>query len=376
VRELAVFGGDPRLEEALRGAGFKTTRFALMDLADLARASKAPAALVVDLRGQHQLPNGIAALRQQHPASGIVLVLTSFEPHLMLEAMRAGVTECVSEPLTAQALEDAVRRVLVGVKSDAPGQIVAFVGAKGGVGATTIAVNTATALARGGAGPTLLIDLHVGTGDAAIFLGVEPRFSVLDALESVHRIDEALFSSLVEKTKLGVNLLASSDRLERGDVDPQRVRALLDFIVRAFRFTVLDVPRTNLAMLDTLDGASRIVIVTNQELPALRSTARLAHSLRARYGASRVKVVVNRFERLNEIGQDDIERVIGDSVKHLIPSDYGAAVEAVNSGRPLVLRDSQLAESFRLLAADLSGIVKKTAVRPTGILGKLAFKRA
>jgi pilus assembly protein CpaE len=376
VRELAVFSGDARLEEALRGAGFKTTRFALADLAEYARAAKAPATLVVDLRGEHQLPPGIAAFRRQHAATGVVLVLSSLEPHLMLEAMRAGVTECVSEPLTPQALEEAVRRVLVDIRSDDIGQIVAFVGARGGVGATTIAVNTATALARGFAGQILLIDLHVGLGDASIFFGVEPRFSVLDALENVHRVDEALFCSLVEKTKLGVNLLASSDRLGHGEIDPQRVRALLDFTIRKFRFTVLDVPRSDLAVLDALDGASRIVIVTSQELSALRSTARLAHSLRARYGASRVKVVVNRFDRHNEIGRGDIERVIGDSVKHLIPSDYHVALEALNKGRPIVLADSRLAQSFRLLAADLGGIVKKTAVRPAGMLGRLAFKRA
>ena len=115
MRELTVLSGDARLEEALRTAGFKTTRVALAGLVECARAAKAPAGLVVDLRGQHQLPPGVAAFRRQHASTGIVLVLSSLEPHLMLEAMRAGVTECISEPLTAQGLEEAVRRVLVDV---------------------------------------------------------------------------------------------------------------------------------------------------------------------------------------------------------------------------------------------------------------------
>ena len=179
MRELAVFSGDTRLEETVRNIGIKTLRFGLSDLSALALAQKAPAALVIDLRGQHLLPLGVAEFRRRHPATAVVLVLSSLEPHLMLEAMRAGVTECVSEPLTPEALEGAVRRILVDVRQDDLGQIFAFVGAKGGVGATTMAVNTATALARGSAGhqgQVLLIDLHVGLGDAAIFFGVEPRF--------------------------------------------------------------------------------------------------------------------------------------------------------------------------------------------------------
>jgi pilus assembly protein CpaE len=376
VRELTVLSGDARLEEALRSAGFKTTRLALADLVECARAAKAPAGLVVDLRGLHQLPAGVAAFRRQNASTGIVLVLSSLEPHLMLEAMRAGVTECVSEPLTAQGLEEAVRRVLVDLTSDTIGQIFAFVGAKGGVGATTLAVNTATTLPRGSGGETLLIDMHLGQGDAAIFLGVEPRFSVVDALENVHRVDEALFCSLVEKTKVGVNLLASSDRMGYGAVDPQRVRALLDFASRKFRFTVLDVPRNDVGLLDALDGVAKIVVVASQELSALRFAARLAHNLRTRYGGSRVKVVVNRFDRHNEIGHGDIERVTGDEVRHLIPSDYRVAVDALNTGRPVVLAQNRLAQSFRMLAAELGGAVKKEPVRSAGMLGKLAFKRA
>ena len=76
-------------------------------------------------------------------------------------------------------------------------QVFAFIGAKGGVGTSTLAVNTAASLARDNKGQVLLIDLHHSQGDAAIFLGAEPRFSVIDALENSHRLDEALFRSMV-----------------------------------------------------------------------------------------------------------------------------------------------------------------------------------
>jgi pilus assembly protein CpaE len=374
VREVVLLSGDARLEEALRAARLKTVVVAPADLAECARS--APAALVVDVRGQHQVPAGLAAFCKQHPDTGVVLVASTLEPHLMLEAMRAGVKECVSEPVTAQALEEAVRRVIVDSGSNQVGRVFAFVGAKGGVGTTTLAVNTAATLGRVPKAGALLMDLHLGHGDASVFLGVEPRFSIIDALENVHRVDETFFRGLVEKTKAGVDLLGSSDRLMAGGVDPQRMHALLNFAIRQYRYTVLDVPRSDVAMLDVLEAAEAIILVAGQELSSLRSAGRLAHTLRARYGASRIKAVINRFDQRNDIAHRDIERVIGDSVKHLIPSDYRVAIDALSRGRPVVLDNSRLAQAFRSLATDLGGLAKRAPEQPVGLLGRLAYRRA
>jgi pilus assembly protein CpaE len=375
VREVVLLSRDPRLEEGLRAARFKTVMLPPGDLAKYLQG--APAALIVDVRGQNQLPGNLAAFCKQNPHTGVVLVATTLEPQLMLEAMRAGVNECVSEPITAQAIEEAVRRVMTDGASDKLGRVFAFVGSKGGVGTTTLAVNTAATLARAAGSDVLLMDLHHGYGDAAIFLGVEPRFSVLDALENVHRVDEAFFSGLVEKTKVGIDLLGSSDRLIAGNIDPQRMNALLEFAIHQYRYTVLDVPRSDIAMLDVLESAELIVLVSSQELSALRSAGRLAHTLRARYGASHVKTVLNRFDQRGDIAHRDIERVIGDSVKHLLPSDYQVANEAMARGRPVVLDQGRLSQAFRSLATDLGGIQKKqrAPVQPMGLLGRLSNRR-
>lgn len=375
MREVVLLSKDTRLEETLKGARFKTVMLAPSDLAKYLRG--APAALVVDVRGQHQLPANLAAFCKQNPQTGVVLVATTLEPNLMLEAMRAGVNECVSEPITAQAIEEAVRRVMVDAPSDKLGRVFAFIGSKGGVGTTTLAVNTAATLARTGSSDVLLMDLHHGYGDASIFLGVEPRFSVLDALENVHRVDEAFFGGLVEKTKAGIDLLGSSERLVASSVDPQRMHALLDFAIHQYRYTVLDVPRADVAMLDVLEAAELIVLVSSQELSALRSAGRLAHTLRARYGASHVRTVLNRYDRRSDIAHRDIERVIGDSVKHLLPSDYQVAIEAMSRGRPVVFDHGRLSQAFRSLAADLGGIQKKprSQPQPMGLLGRLSNRR-
>jgi pilus assembly protein CpaE len=350
---VALLSTDQRLEETLRAAGVTATRVDRENRGAKPQSATRPAAIVVDVRGQSQLPATLPALRKEHPGASVILVASTLDPRLMLDAMRAGVNECVQEPLTPEALNQAIRKVVSGSEPESTGQVFAFVGAKGGVGTTTLAVNTATMLARAGKADVLLIDLHVGHGDAALLLGVEPRFSVVDALENVHRFDESFFGSVVEKTKAGIDLLASSDRMIAGGVDPQRIRAL-----------------------DALEGASTVVVATSQELPSLRSAGRLAHMLRTRYGAARVTAVMNRFDRRSEIGHADVERVIGDSVKHLIPSDYRMALHALNVGRPVALESGALADSFRSLAGDLGGIAKPKRQSSGSMFGRLAFKRA
>ena len=373
---VAVVSTDSRLEEALRGTGIKSTRLDRESLNAAPTSASAPSALIVDVRGQSQLPAGLPAFRKYHATTPVILIASTLEPRLMLEAMRAGVNECIQEPVTAEALDEAIRRLVQGAAPQQAGQVFAFVGAKGGVGTTTAAVNTAATLSRIAKAHVLVIDLHIGTGDAALFLGVEPRFSVVDAIDNVHRMDESFFNSVAEKTKAGIDLLAASDRLTHGGVDLQRLRTLIEFASNRYRYVVLDVPRSNMSLLDALEIITTVVVVTSQELPSLRSAGRLAHLLRTRYGSSRVMAVMNRFDRRAEIAHTDVERVIGDSVKHLIPSDYRVAIEALNVGKPVALEPGALSNAFRSLAGDLAGIVKQQRERSSGVLGRLAFRRA
>lgn len=377
MTQIGVLTSDEKLLEMLRVSGLKVESIDAIDFANYSRTSDAPSAVVLDIRLKHQLPAGLIEFNQKHPDASVILVMSSLEPRIMLEAMRAGVKECLAEPLTPQAVDEAVRRVLIGANPEPSGQLFAFVGAKGGVGTSTLAANTAAALARSTDGGTLLIDLHLVHGDAALFLGAEPRFSVLDALENAHRVDESFFSGLVEKTKIGVHLLASSNRPLHPSMDPARTRSLLEFATRKYRHTVLDVPRTDFSALDALDPATTILVVTSQEVSALRSAAHTTETLRQRYGAKRVRVIVNRFDKSSVVGAADIERVVGEPVKHLIPSDYRVAVEAVNTGKPIVLdKEGKLSKAIKAFAKDLAGVGAHKAEEAGGMLARLAWRRA
>jgi pilus assembly protein CpaE len=291
--------------------------------------------------------------------------------------MRAGVNECVAEPLTAAELDSAITRLLAHRAPSAAGQVFAFIGAKGGVGTTTAAVNVATELSQTAHGRTLLVDLHLAHGDASVFLGVEPRFSVVDALDNIHRFDEAFFKGLVVQTPAGPHLLASSDRALVQTSSVQRVRSLIEFATQLYRYVILDVPRSDAAALDALDKAARIVVVANQELATVRNASRIAASFRQRYGNDRVTVIVNRVDNHAEIGRDDVEKVVGTKVLHSVPSDYRMALRALNKGRPLALDNhSKLAASFRDLANDLAGLAPSSPASDSGgLFGLLKGRR-
>jgi pilus assembly protein CpaE len=142
---------------------------------------------------------------------------------------------------------------------------------------------------------------------------------------------------------------------------------------------VLDVPRYDSLMLDVLDASARFVIVTNQELATVRAASRVAAALRQRYGKDRVGVVVSRFDRLADIAPEDVERALGSPVAHTFPSNYRLALEALNTGRPLVL------DNHNKLAAALSGFAHdlldaddapRAKRRPLGLLGRLTGRSA
>jgi pilus assembly protein CpaE len=370
---VTVFSsGDRELAELVAATGLRVLSLRVTDLASFSAGARPLELAIVDVRADNRLPDDLAAFKRRHPATSVVLVTASLDPTLILDAMRAGVSECLTEPLSAADLEAAIARLTAQKTPDVAGQMFAFIGAKGGVGTTTVAVNVAAALAEMKQ-RTLFIDLHVSYGDAAVFFGAEPKFSIVDALESIHRLDAALFKSLVTTTAAGVDLLASSNQGVMWTSDIQRLRRLLDFAIQHYRYVVVDCPRTDAVAVDALEAAARIVLVANQELATLRSGTRMAAMLRRRYRTDRVMVVVSRFDSASEIGHDDVERVIGSTVRHLVPSDYRASLEALNRGKPLVLKNhSRLASSLEQLARELSGVPASEAAGPkaSGLLGR------
>ena len=376
--DVAIIGTDTKeLEALLRSSAFRLATAPVSDLLRLAQpGSKPPRAIVLDIHELAELPPALGLLRKEHPSTGVVILAATADPTMMLAAMRAGVTEWLALPVTRQDLVAAVERVAGIGGAAAAGEVFAVVGAKGGVGATTLAVNIATTLSTVAKGSTLLVDLQPAGGDAALFLGATPAFSLADALENTHRLDQAYLKGIVVKTRNGPDLLASPERIAA--IDPRRVRAVVEFASQCYRFVVLDVPRADAATLDTLGLASSITVVTTQELAAIRSGARTAAALRQTYGAERVRVVVNRYDRGADISADDLERAVGGRIGHTFPSNYRLAIDALNKGRPIVIDNhNKLASAFAAYAKSLSSAGSENGHedRSASLFGRLTGRR-
>jgi len=346
------------LVAALRDRGFVVTDSDIsVAIASHVAATKGPDVFVVDIRSLAALPRELVSLKRHFPQSGIVVLAKALEPAAMLDAMRMGVSEWLPEPLVLDDLETAIRRVTRPSVGTVAGRAYAVLGGKGGVGCTTVAVNLATALHRATGEPTLFIDLHMAHGDASVFFGVEPRFSVLDALENIHRLDQTYMKGLVTTTKGGLDLLAAANRPQLVPIDALRVRALIEFVTTTYPWVVLDCPRTDGTLMEALDATAAVLVVANQELATLRSASRMAAALRQRCGTHRVKLAMNRFDPESEIGRRDVERVMAGRIDYTLPSDYRAAVAALNKGEPLALQpQSRLAAAFDDLARDMAGL--------------------
>jgi len=380
---IKFIGTDPHLLRLLRDTGLAVVSAPREALGGLAQANAAqPAILVIDLRERPEFPAELTLIKRQHPTTSTLLVVPALDPALMLAAMRAGVNEIVTDPVSDLELHTAVKRLMGSQSPVVRGEVYAFVGAKGGVGTTTIAVNVASALAKPGPEATLLVDLNTVCGDAAVFLGLEPRFSVMDALANVQRLDAAYFGGLVARTKFGLDLLGSSSRPTATTIDTGRMRTLLEFASQSYRYTVLDVPRSDATALDALEGATKIVLVVNQELATVRNGSRMAATLRERYGQGRLNLILTRTDRRAEIGLEDVERTVGIEVSHSFPSDYRLALQAMNKGRPIALDpQTELAGAFLAFARALSGTTlkkhKEDKSRPASqsLFGRLAPRK-
>ena len=376
---LTILGSrNSQLEELARASGRLSTVTWVANLSALidTKASQ-PDLLLVDVRSSGQVPVELATLKRQHPTTNVVLLASALDPTLMLEGMRAGVNEYLAEPLRQAEFDAAIARLLGQRAQVTGGPVFAFVGAKGGVGTTTTAVNVATVLTKLSKSPTLLVDLHLAYGDAAVFLGADARFSLLDALENLHRLDAEFLKSLVVKTMSGVELLASPDRPATRVVDLRRLGSVVQLAASQYVHTVLDVPRSDMTVLDSLDHVAHLVVVANQELATVRNAGRMAAALRSRYPNTHVSTVINRRDGHAEIGQRDVEKAVGGSVTHQLPNDYRRALTAMHKGRPLALDNhNQLSASLTALARELAGLEHEKAERASGGLkGFLAGRR-
>jgi len=369
--------------------GFRT------QLAALLRASSVPIAVCADPTGRQgrradivlvdarddlaSAMRGADALRNASASPSLFVIASESTPDLILQAMRAGANEFFTFPPAPDALTDALQRAAVrraaatGGRSEA--RTLVFFGAKGGAGTTTVAVNCGVELARLSKRRTAIIDLKPGLGEVALFLGVRSRYSLVDALDNVHRLDAQFLKELIVTHKSGLDILAGSEHFDRpGASDSTGLEEVFRLLRDEYEYVLVDAgSQITAASLAALYTADTIGLVANPDVPSIRNAQRLLERIR-QLGASaeRVRLLLNRAAEPFPIPPTQIEAAVGHPIDHCFPSDYKTVSTALNSGVPLALTgNTDLAAQFdgftrRILddddVAPVEAPVKKTAM--------------
>jgi pilus assembly protein CpaE len=296
----------------------------------------------------------IERLRASAPGAGIFAIALAADPDLILQSMRAGANEFFTWPPVEETFHGAVRRTAArretaqGARASATTLV--FFGAKGGAGTTTVSVNCGVELARLSKKSTVIVDLKPGLGEVALFLGVRPRYSLLDAIDNLHRLDREFLRELVVKHKSGLEILAGSDQFDRpGAADGGAIEELFRLLARQYEYILVDAgSQINSCTVAALYTADTIFLVANPDVPSVRNAQRLLDRVR-QLGAcgERVRVLLNRAAEPYPIPPKQIEGALGHPIHHTFPSDYKTVSTALNSGVPLALTgNSDIAAQF------------------------------
>lgn len=299
------------------------------------------------------------------PNARLIVNSATIDPQFMMELMRVGVREFLPSPLSDQNLiqafnhyiSDRVRTSSVQTKASKRGRIYCIASAKQGSGATTLAINLAGIIAGRSKRRTALIDLDRPLGDVAAYLNLKPNFTVSDVLAAGARLDSVLLESYMHPVH-GFHVLPGFRELSAdGSLSADKLALLFDVAQRTFEHTVVDLP-TNLDQEQVkviTRESSTILIILTPELPAIWRTERLLNYLGRIDATDKVRVVLNRATRSDEILDADIERLLRVPLLCKLPNEYGTCIRAINSGVLLETANSKhLNKAIGALATEIA----------------------
>lgn len=377
----AVISADAGFRDALRralGAARQplavavetTVPFTAIDDAELKRLrSVNPVCVFIDLEADPALGVRFTQfLADNHPDMRFVAAGPPPSPELLMSAMQAGVSEYLTKPITHESVAAALERMerklgaVTGTFHE-PGKLLVFFSPKGGAGTTTMATNLAIHLHQLTEKRVLLLDLDLELGEIALFLGMQPRFNLVDLVHNFHRLDAELLASYIERHDSGVHLLSAPFQPEKVEaMDPDQLRQILQFLKQNYDYILVDTPRSfSPATMAAFELADTIYMVTAVDLPSLRNLKRslpLLERIAGGNGKERVRLVVNRYHPDNVISIEEVHRTLGLDVHWKLSNDYENVIYSINAGEPLMLsgRASPYRNDLRALGAEIAGL--------------------
>jgi pilus assembly protein CpaE len=275
----------------------------------------------------------------------IVVVTQEFNAAAVRILVQLKVADFLVKPLTTADLVRSCIRALQGPgrEENTESQIYTFIPAAGGVGTTTLALQTAfqlhNSVTRGAS--TCVVDLNFQQGACAEYLDLEPRFDIAEIENQPERLDRQLLDVMLSKHASGLCVLAAPTRpSEMRSFNTDLVVRVLDLVSAYFDNVVIDMPRTWFPWTETvLLGSNKLYVVAEMTVPCLRHTQRLIQAIYETAGKEvKPNVIVNRFEQRtfeNGIKQADVEEILGSHFAGGIANNYRLVRQAVDRGVPL-----------------------------------------
>ncbi|MDX1351390.1 MAG: AAA family ATPase [Thiomicrorhabdus sp.] len=300
----------------------------------------------------------------------------------MRRLMRAGVRDAFPQPIQVQELVDDVTNTLSNKrtrlsKSKSKGAVTSFISAKGGSGATTIAVNVAEILAHSFNAKVLLIDLDIQFGDAVLLLDLKPSNNVLEALLQPNRVDSVFLDALITKHDSGLDVLASpADISPMGGISPDGVTNVINAAAEVYDFVILDVPRVLTSWTMTaLRESDPIMVVGQNNLSTIRDVKLLLDRMgREGIRTTNIEVINNRaMAKVSSIPIDKLKETLGIEKIRKVNNDHKTVALSQSQGRSVedVSKRSDFTKDLKAIAEYLYVLQKGEDKKKGGLFSKL-----
>lgn len=296
------------------------------------------------------------------PGTKVVVIGHVNDVQLYRDLLRRGVSEYLIAPLGALDLLRTLSELYVAPEARHLGRIIAVVGAKGGVGASTVAHNLSWAIARNLDASTVIVDLDIAWGTAGLNFNQDPPQGIAEAVFAPERLDANLLDRLLSRCGDNLALLAAPAVLDRTiDLDEEALDQLLELLRASVPCIVLDVPHQWSSWIRrTLVGADEILVVAEPELASLRNTKNIVDLSRStRPNDAVARLVLNQvgMPKRPEINAGEFAKAVGIEVLSTIPFDAQLFGTAANNGQMIaeVQAGSKVNEAFMQIASALTG---------------------
>ena len=371
-----TFGGNPQIELEVTAASLAECKGKL-DLGDTK-------VVLVDIDPDRQ--DEVVALQTLAARLGggppIVVVTKAFNENVARRLVQIRIADFLVKPVEPIELVRACARAAQSQPGESvtEAQIYTFLPAAGGVGLTTLAIQTAMMLMRKGqrtTSSTCLVDLDFQHGACTDYLDLEPRLDLDEIEPRPERLDRQLLEVMLSHHTSGLAVIAAPNRpAEMRTFDPDMVTRLLDLVSSNFENVVIDMPRTWFPWTDSvLFGSNRLFIVTEMTVPGLRHAKNLVAAIGERLkGGPQTQVIVNRFEQHMfgpGLRRADIEAALGDAFAGTVPNNYRLVREAIDRGVPLdeVKAGNSVTQALKKMLAPPAAA--KPAAAATGVAPKV-----